>query len=165
MTGRKQGAGRAVVIGIGNPLRSDDAAGLAVARLLREARPPDTEVIEFAGDPVSLIDMWAGARAVYLVDAVSSGGKPGTVYRFDAARRPVMAGPRHRGTHALGVADAIELARTLGRLPDRLVAYGIEGGAFNAGAGLSAQAEMAVRVVSARLLDELAGSGGRTAAR
>ena len=38
-----------------------------------------------------------------------------------------------RSTHHVGVAEAVELARVLGRLPGRTVVFGIEGGSFEIG--------------------------------
>jgi hydrogenase maturation protease len=158
---RGRGESPALVIGLGNRYRSDDAAGLAVAERIREAGPPGLEVIELEAEPVSLVDVWAGYPVVYLVDAVSSGGEPGTVYRFDATSQPPPAQFRNRGTHAFSVADAVQLARALGRLPRQLITYGIEGAAFRAGRGLSPEAEKAVAAVAAQLLDELARNGGQ----
>jgi hydrogenase maturation protease len=146
-----------VVVGIGNRYRSDDGAGLAVVGRIREADPTGVEMIELEGEPTSLIDAWGQAGTVYIVDAVSSGGDPGTVYRFDARTEPPPAAFRHRGTHAFSVGDVVELARALDRLPSRLVAYGIEGGTFGAGEGLSPDVERAVREAADRLLAELGG--------
>jgi hydrogenase maturation protease len=146
---------RALVIGIGNTYRGDDAAGLAVAEWIRAAAPPDITVLRHEGEPMSLLETWDQAGDVYLVDAVSSGGQPGNVYRFDITAKPLAARLSPHGAHALGVADTIELARTLGRLPRRLVSYGIEGGCFATGASLSPPVREAVAVVSERLLAEL----------
>ena len=143
-----------LVIGIGNPARGDDAAGLAVARCIREAAPGHVTVTELAGDQLALLDAWTGAREVYLIDAVCSGGTPGTVYRFDAAE-PLTARFWHRGTHTFSLADVIELGRALSRLPGRLSGYGIEGGTFELGAPLSAEVDAAVQAVTAALLREL----------
>ena len=63
---------------IGNAWRSDDAAGLEVARLLRGRLPPEARVVEHEGEPTALIDSWEGAEALWLVDAVTSGSAPGT---------------------------------------------------------------------------------------
>jgi hydrogenase maturation protease len=54
----------------------------------------------------------------------------------------------------------VELGRALGRLPPKLIAYGIEGVTFAPGTGLSPQASHAVGVVAARLLSELAPHAG-----
>ena len=63
---------------------------------------------------------------------------------------------RHRSsdassTHALGLAEAVELARSLGRLPQRVVVYGIEGESFAFGKGLSA----AVAAAADRVTEEV----------
>ena len=150
-----------LVIGIGNPSRGDDAAGLMVARRVREAASAgDVTVTELAGDQLALLDAWTGAREVYLIDAVCSGGTPGTVYRFDAAE-PLTVRFWHRGTHTFSLADVIELGRALDRLPGRLTGYGIEGGTFEPGAPLSAEVEAAIQAVTAALLRELRESGSR----
>lgn len=156
---------RALVIGIGNPYRGDDGAGLAVAAQIRAAALPGVRVRELEGDLVSLIDAWEGARLVYLADAVSSGGSPGTVHRLDSSSG-LPPGPfRHRGTHTFSLADVIELGRALGRLPRRVIAYGIEGASFEAGTTLSPQAARGAAEAVKRLRDELtAGAGGRSCA-
>lgn len=144
-----------LVIGIGNADRGDDAAGLAVARRVREAAARrDVTVVELIGDQLALLDTWEGAGDVYVIDAVCSGGAPGSVYRFDAAQQ-LDTKFRHRGTHSLSLADVIELARALGRLPAHLTGYGIEGAVFAAGAGLSPEVEAAVKAVTGRLIAEL----------
>lgn len=144
-----------LVIGIGNPDRGDDAAGLAVARRVRAAAPRcHVTVAELIGDQLALLDAWNGANDVYVIDAVCSGGAPGTVYRFDAVQQ-LDARFRHCGTHTFSLADVIELARALGRLPPRLVGYAIEGAAFELGAGLSPEVAAAVEAVTGRLLAEL----------
>ncbi len=147
-----------LVIGIGNADRGDDAAGLAVARRVRAATARrDVTVAELIGDQLGLLDAWNGVKDVYVIDAVCSGGVPGTVYRFDAAQL-LDARFRHCGAHTFSLADVIELARALDRLPVRLAGYGIEGAAFEIGTGLSPAVEAAVEAVTSRLLAKLKAS-------
>jgi hydrogenase maturation protease len=148
-------SGTVVLIGIGNRYRSDDAAGLEAARRVADSAPDGVDVMELEGEPTSLLDAWDQAETVYVVDAMSSGGVPGTVYRFDARTGPPPAEFRHRGTHAFSIGDVVELARALDRLPRRLIAYGIEGAGFGAGVGLSTEAERGVRDAVRGLLSEL----------
>ena len=145
-----------LVIGIGNPDRGDDAVGLAVARKVRDTAPGDVTVRELDGDQLKLLDVWDGADEVYVVDAVCSGGQPGATYRFDVTG-PLGARFAHRGTHTFSLAEVIELARALGRLPARLAGYGIEATTFALGAGLSPEAEAAADAVAGQILDELTG--------
>ena len=62
----------AAVVCVGNRLRGDDAVGLDVARRLRGALPEGVAITEHEGEPTSLIDAWAGADALWVVDAVWS---------------------------------------------------------------------------------------------
>ena len=106
-------------------------------------------------EPVGLIEDWAGADAVIIVDAVSSGAPPGTIHRLDPLSEPIPAALSQGSTHAFGLADTIELARTLDRLPARLTVYGIEGEQFGAGGALSTPVRAAVEAVRAELVERL----------
>jgi hydrogenase maturation protease len=139
------------LIGIGNRFRRDDAAGLEVASRLRATRPPGVRILEEEGEPGTLIQDFELMKEVLIVDAISTGGRPGDLYRFDATHHPLPAETFRPSTHSLGVADAVELARELDRLPDRIAVYGIEGANFEAGEGLS---PMVLATVEA-LVDEL----------
>jgi len=132
-----------MVIGIGNSLGHDDAAGLQIARRLRaSAHLAGMTVHEHEGETLGLLDIWQGADAIVLVDAVRSGAPPGTIHRFDATSAPIPARLRSSSsTHAFGVGEAVELARALGRLPQRVVLLGIEGRRFASGSGLSDEVE------------------------
>jgi hydrogenase maturation protease len=138
----------ALVLGIGNDWRGDDDAGLEVARRLREA---GLRALEQTGDPATLLDAWNGEDHVILVDAVRSGAAPGTIHRLDARAVCLPAALFGASTHGVGVAEAIELARCLGRLPERLELYGIEGKRFTVGGGLEPEVRRAVGEVTAEL--------------
>jgi hydrogenase maturation protease len=150
-------SGSVLVVGIGNPYRSDDGAGLAVARRLRSAAPPGVGIEELDGEPLAMVDLWETDDEVVVVDAVVSGSPPGTVHRFDAVADPVPPPAfRLRGTHTFSVAEVVDLARAIGRLPRRLVVYGIEGEGFRAGTGMSEPVAAAVPDVVSRIVRELA---------
>jgi hydrogenase maturation protease len=143
------------VIGVGNDLRGDDGAGLAVARTLATTVDEDVRVIECEGEPVSLLDAWAGCSRVIVVDATESGAAPGTIRRIAAHAGPLPPGLAGTSTHLLSVADAVELARALGRLPASTIVYGIEGESFDTGAPLSEVVVAAVERVTAAIRREL----------
>jgi hydrogenase maturation protease len=147
--------GGAVVIGVGNEFRGDDAAGLIVARRLRERVARQAVVLAWGDNPAGLLDVWTGAEHAILVDTVVSGAKPGTVQRFDASTVPLPASLAGSSTHALGVAEAIELARALHRLPGRIIVYGIEGSSFSAGAPLNPAVERAIDETLTQVAAEL----------
>lgn len=166
-------ARRLLVIGVGNPHRGDDAAGLEVARRLQERLAGigvggDSETgagagavttaatVDIAtGEGVDLMSRWEGADRVILVDAARSGAPAGTIHRFDARRETVPSSFFRYSTHVFSVAEAIELARVLGTLPHELAVIGIEGAVFDAGGEISEAVESAVRSVVAELAETL----------
>jgi len=137
-----------LVIGAGNELRRDDGAGVAAVHRLRSA---GLEVLQAGGDLALLVRLWEGRERVIIVDAVRSGAAVGTLHRFDAIAGPLPAIFDRGSTHSFGVAEAVELARVLGRLPASLVLYGIEGADFSPGEGLSPEVEQAVELAAARI--------------
>ena len=143
----------ALVVGVGNRWRRDDAAGLLVAQRLRGAVA--AEVVEHEGEPTALLDVWDGADALWLVDAVSSGAAPGTVHRLDASTEPLQSALFRASSHLVGLGEAVELARALGRLPARVVFYGIEGESFDAGQGLTTDVAGAVECVAQTVQEEV----------
>jgi hydrogenase maturation protease len=145
------------LIGVGNRFRQDDAAGLEVAARLRQTHPPGIRILEEEGEPASLIQGFELMQEVLIVDAVSTGGRPGELHRFDATIEALPAETFRSSTHALGVADAVELARELDRLPRRIAVYGIEGESFEAGEGLSPPVDATVNALVAELQAEFGG--------
>jgi hydrogenase maturation protease len=142
------------VIGIGNPLRGDDAIGLLVVRRVRELAGPEVEVMELEGEPARLIDAWQGAGLAVVVDAVKSDAPEGAVMRFDATADPLPPSVSASSTHALGLADAIEIARALDRLPEQLIVFAVEGVRFEVGSDLSPVAAAAAQAVAEAVLRE-----------
>lgn len=150
-------SGRRLLIGLGNELRGDDAAGLLVARAACEREHDGIEIVEAGGEPIDLLAAWEAAAATVVADAVRSGAEPGAIHRLDAAAGPLPAPFAAPSTHALGLAEAVELGRALGRLPPRLTVFGIEGATFTAGAEPTPAVLAAVAAVAAAAIAELGG--------
>ncbi|MCK5572810.1 MAG: hydrogenase maturation protease, partial [Bacteroidetes bacterium] len=89
------------------------------------------------GEGTSLMNAWQNRSAVFLVDAIRSGKPAGTVHRIDVTETELPRALILRSSHAFGVPEAIETARTLGQLPSRVIIFGIEGATFEQGLGLS----------------------------
>lgn len=133
-----------VVIGVGNVSRGDDGVGVVAAH-----RMGANGLV--ANAPFQLVDLWEGADDVVVVDAARSGAAPGTIHRFEVGSQALPTGVVGGSTHAIGVAEVVEVARALGRLPTRLTVYGIEVGGLSHGGALSPEVEAAVSVVLAEV--------------
>jgi hydrogenase maturation protease len=150
-----------LVIGVGNEHRTDDAVGLNVARHLRQLSLENVMVIEENGEGANLLESWKGADTVIIVDAASSGAKPGTVHCIDARKQQIPTGLLHHSTHTFSVGDAVELARVMDRLPPHMLVYGIEGEEFEEGMGLSQAVEESVDRVAELVLKRVRTLGPR----
>ena len=142
-----------MIIGVGNRFRRDDGAGPVFSERMSGK---GIQAVELSGEGAELMQAWEGAARVILVDAARSGAPVGTIHHFDAHEQEVPSGFFHYSSHQFAVAEAIEMARVLGRLPARLSVYGIEGRDFSYGEGLSPEVSHAIDTLETRVLEELA---------
>lgn len=118
---------KTLVLGIGNSIRTDDAVGLRVARLLRDRlASQEADVIEVASTGLELLDLMVGYDRVVVVDAIqTAGARVGEVYRLEPETlgTPDVAAP----VHGVDLVTAIALGRRLGlALPKRMVIFAVE---------------------------------------
>jgi hydrogenase maturation protease len=146
---------RPLVIGVGNPWRGDDAVGQVIADRLERLASARFRVVRTTGEATELMHAWKDARRVILIDAVRSGAAVGTLHRLDPSLGPLPLLSARGSSHSFGVYEAIELARTLGRLPDALVIFGIEVKGFDHGDRLSPEVENVVEGIVQIILQEL----------
>lgn len=159
MSGEPAGE-RLLVIGVGHPDRADDAVGPWVANRVRaEEGAAGARVITRSGDMLALIDDWTSSDAAVLIDAAAPSSQPGQIHRVDVTCKAMPQDLRlssgAMSTHAFGVVEAIELSRTLRKLPARLIVYVIEGACFEAGGALTPAVAAAAEIVTQRVLAEL----------
>lgn len=148
-----------LIIGVGNLYRRDDAAGISIIRKLKERVGDAVPLMEHTGEGVTLMEAWKTRGCVILVDAVSSGAAAGALHRVDAIKNELPVDWFSCSTHNFGVAEAVELARSLDQLPRQLQVIGIEGLDFTPGEGLSAEVEKTVDQVVEEL-EKLIKDGG-----
>lgn len=135
----------AVVIGLGNPFRRDDGAGPAVVDRLRRAGLPGVELAESDGEAYSLIALWERRDLAVLVDAVyAHPAHPGRIHRRGVPDDDTDARAGGASSHAMDPGEAGALARELGRLPARMVMFGIEAADSGYGTGLTPAVAQAV---------------------
>jgi hydrogenase maturation protease len=146
---------KTLLIGVGNEYRSDDGVGLMVAREIHKKLIPSVTVKEESGEGAALMEAWQGFQNVIIVDAVSSGEMPGTIFRIDANKETVPIKFFHYSTHAFSVSEAIELARTMNVLPPKIVIYGIEGSNFVAGTTISLFVQQAAHKITEQIVKDM----------
>jgi hydrogenase maturation protease len=142
------------IIGIGQSLRGDDAAGLAAVNLWYETyqskvnRPKVLmELAELPG--IGLLSLLEGVRVAILVDAVHSNANAGRIHILTENQLESFT-EGSGSAHGWGVAETLSLERKLmpSALPGKLILIGIEAGQLNMGEKLSPAVESALPEVA-----------------
>jgi len=111
------------ILGIGSPLGAD-RAGWAVAEAVVE-RLGEGATCECLDRPgAGLVERLEEANDLILIDAMRAGLDAGEVREL--AREEMLTGGPLLSSHGLGVAQALELARALGVVPEGLRVFGVE---------------------------------------
>jgi hydrogenase maturation protease len=141
-----------VVVGIGNRMRGDDAAGLVALDRLEGRVGATVRLVACSGDVSQLIDAWRSADRAVVIDAVVSGCEPGTLHIVDG-RNGLPSRWRPSSTHLIGLAEAIELAWALEVMPSELTIIGVEAGGTALGEALSPPVDGTVDVIVERVAE------------
>ena len=117
-----------LIIGIGNPVLSDDGVGIHVVRELagRLQERSDVTTAEFYSGGIPLMEAMSGhARAVLIDSILTKDGQPGAVYHFELSALPQTR--QTHSTHDSNLAVAIEFGRLAGlALPDKVEVWAVE---------------------------------------
>jgi hydrogenase maturation protease len=155
MRENKSPSGRCLlIVGCGNPAAGDDSAGIEIIRRLSELGNSGCDLRAETSPSVELLDVSSLADVILFVDAVTSGGAPGTLYLTPLPSKELE--PRALGSlssHGWGLAETLKLAHALGRALPRLFLLAIEAGAVAQGAPRSPAVEQAVALVVERVSD------------
>ena len=96
-----------------------DSAGLNAPASLSQV------AIRKAASPADVLDWLDGIERLIICDACRSGGQPGLAYRWTWPDRAI-AQAHCTGSHDLGLANVLELAQRLQRLPQVVIVWGVE---------------------------------------
>ena len=112
-----------LVLGVGNPILTDDGIGIKIAQRLKEERP-DLEVIETSEAAMAILDLVAVADCdkLIIVDSIKTEqGEVGELYKFELEDlKPAKDFP---SSHGISIATALELGRRLGYKMPRFLEF------------------------------------------
>ena len=118
---------KTLILGLGNPILSDDGVGLRVARALEDRLDwPDITVMETSVAGLDFLDLLAGYDRAIIIDAIQTReGRVGQIYKFEPE---AFDATRHVSTpHDVNFATALELGNRLGLpLPQQITIFAIE---------------------------------------
>jgi len=104
---------KTLVLGLGNPLVTDDSVGLRVAARLQPllADLPDVEVSEDYWGGLRLMERMVGFDRAIVIDAICTGASPGTIHRLTPDSIPTQ---RSASSHDVNLPTALALGRSAG---------------------------------------------------
>ncbi len=143
------------VIGVGQRYRGDDEVGLLVAELVRKRAPARVEIVTAGSDALALLAAFEGTSDCVAIDSVRVGGNPGAVLRLDAAAVVGARDGAATSSHDNALAEALALATSLGKLPERLCIIAVVGTAFEIGDDMTEPVRDAIPAAVAAVLAEL----------
>jgi hydrogenase maturation protease len=114
-----------LVLGIGNPILSDDGVGIEIARKLEE-RTPSVTVEQTNEAAIALLDLITGYDKLIIIDSIKTGGgEPGKLYKLTLSDfKPNMD---FTSSHGMDIATAFEVGKSLGcKMPRSVSIYAVE---------------------------------------
>jgi hydrogenase maturation protease len=117
-----------LVIGVGNPLMSDDGVGQRLLEALAARLPPldDVEYLDAGTLGFLLLPRIEQADALLVLDAAQLDAAPGTVRVLDGATLDEFLRAPRCSVHELGLRDLLDAARLTDSLPARRTLVGVQ---------------------------------------
>jgi len=144
------------LLGVGNRYRGDDGVGLEVLKLLA-GKLPGAVLVSSDGELTGILDCFGRHDEVVIIDAIDVPRgelEAGRVIQMNPLEQSLEDSGLRASTHALGLAEAIEMARTLDSLPGKLRVIGIVGANFANTEGLTPAVQATAIRVAQQLVEE-----------
>ncbi len=118
---------RAVVLGIGNTILSDEAAGVRAAESLEQSYsiPDNVQVIDGGTSGMEMIEDLSDLDFLIVIDVVKTGAAPGTVVKIAGDEIPVFF-RRKLSPHQIALPDVLASLELLDAMPKEIVVLGVE---------------------------------------
>jgi hydrogenase maturation protease len=151
---------RAVVLGIGNIILSDEGAGVrAVEALAREYElPPEVQVIDGGTSGMEMIEDLSDLDLLVVLDVVLTGAAPGTLVRIAGPQVPVFFRSK-LSPHQIGLPDVLASLELLGAIPAEIIVHGVEPVSLALGLEMTPPVAAAVPLLAERAAADLAARG------
>ena len=145
-----------LILGIGNLLMTDDGVSVRVIHLLRErySFPETVTVLDGGTLGLDLLHHLEGIRRLLVVDAVETGGPPGTLVRLTGDEINIAFRTK-LSPHQMGLQDLLLVAELRGFSPKEMVLLGVQPGEIGMGTELTPEVKGRMEPLKAGVLAEL----------
>ena len=146
-----------VVLGLGNPLRSDEGIGVVLIERLAAVceQYPDVKFIDAGTGGMNILHLIADVKKAILIDCAFMKMKPGAIKKFSPDDVNSVKQLAHTSLHEADILGIIDLAKRLEQCPDQITIFGIEPQTVESGQTLSDAVSGNVEQYLALIRDEL----------
>ena len=151
---------KAVILGIGNTILSDEGVGVRAAELLQEryGLPEGVEVIDGGTAGMELLEPLSNLDLLIVLDAVKRGQPAGTLVTLAGDEVPVFFRSK-LSPHQISICDVLASLEFIGDKPRDMVLIGVEPDSLELGLELTPAVAPRVADMAARAASELARRG------
>ena len=127
-----------LILGVGNLLLSDEGLGIHAVRRLLELKilPEEVEIVDGGTAGLALMVYLEGVNHLVIIDAVETGGPPGTIVRLAGDRIPAYMALKI-SPHEITLPDFLAAAKLRDLYPNDVVVWGMQPGSLEVGIDLS----------------------------
>lgn len=153
---------RAVVLGIGNTILTDEAAGVRVVEALEHdyELPANVLAIDGGTSGMEMIEDLSDLDFLVVVDVVKTGVPPGTVVKISGADIPVFFRSK-LSPHQIALPDVLASLELLGTMPKEIVVLGVEPISLELGMEMTVTVAECIPRLVGMVVEELASRGYR----
>jgi hydrogenase maturation protease len=117
-----------LVVGIGNPLMSDEGVGVRIIERFQSEKDkfPDVEFVDAGTEGVAVLHLIANRKKVVFIDCALMGTMPGTIKKFFPDEVESVKKISNQSLHEADILKVVEMSKQLGESPGEIIFFGIE---------------------------------------
>ncbi len=144
-----------LVLGVGNLLLSDEGVGIHAVRKLIETNllPDDVEIVDGGTAGLDLLYYLEGVDCLVIIDAVETGGPPGTMVRITGDKVPAYMALKI-SPHEITLPDFLAAAKLRDLYPRQVVIWGMQPGSLDVGVDLTPELAERLDFLVERVVEE-----------
>jgi hydrogenase maturation protease len=143
---------KTLILGLGNPILTDDAVGIRVAQ---ELEGPDVTVVATSEAGLAILEEVTGYERLIIIDSIKTGeGEPGELYKLEL--EDLKPKSDFSSSHGLDIATAFKLGERLGyALPGQVSIYAVEvKDNTTFGEGFTPEIEKSIPLIVRQIIEE-----------
>lgn len=119
---------KTIVVGLGNPLMSDEGIGVILVNRLSELSNefPFVDFVDGGTAGMNLLHLLEGRKKAIIIDCANMEQEPGQIKKFSPDEVKSVKQLAHQSLHEQDLLKIIEIAKQLDQCPEDIVIFGIQ---------------------------------------